>query len=90
MQFIYIFEIFYRAARDSMTEHLEKLFGSSDMPAERPILEVKIPDALPEAFENVLYYIYTDRIDCKLLMEKSIQFAYLMIAYVSNCSLGAN
>lgn len=72
MHFVYIFEKNFRAARDSMTEHLEKLFGSSDMPAERPILEVKIPDALPEAFENVLHYIYTDRIDCKFSMGKSI------------------
>lgn len=56
-----------RAARNSMNEHLEKLFGTSDVPftGDRPILEVKIPDAIPEAFEKVLYYIYTDRIDCK-------------------------
>lgn len=50
-----------------MNEHLEKLFGRTDVPfADRPILEVKIDDALPEAFEKVLHYIYTDRIDCKL------------------------
>lgn len=52
-----------------MNEHLEKLFGTTDVPfSERPILEVKITDALPEAFEKVLHYIYTDRIDCKLLL----------------------
>lgn len=58
-----------RAARDSMNEHLEKLFGTIDVPfaGDCPILEVKIPDALPEAFEKVLYFIYTDRIDCKLI-----------------------
>lgn len=49
-----------------MNEHLEKLFGTTDVPfSDRPILEVKIPDALPEAFEKVLHYIYTDRIDCE-------------------------
>lgn len=49
-----------------MNEHLEKLFGTIDVPfSDRPILEVKIADALPEAFEKVLNYIYTDRIDCK-------------------------
>lgn len=54
-----------------MTEHLEKLFGSIEMPDERPNLEVKIADALPEAFEKVLYYIYTDRIDCRFLSNKT-------------------
>lgn len=28
-----------------------------------PTLEVKLQDAVPEAFEMVLNYIYTDRID---------------------------
>lgn len=32
---------------------------------ERQILEVKLPTAEPEAFEMILNYIYTDRIDCK-------------------------
>lgn len=49
-----------------MNQHLEKLFGTIDVPFnDRPILEVKIPDAVPDAFEKVLNYIYTDRIDCK-------------------------
>lgn len=48
-----------------MNEHLENVFGTTEVPcADRPILDVKIPDALPEAFEKVLHYIYTDRIDC--------------------------
>lgn len=33
--------------------------------SDRPVFEVKLPDANPEAFEMVLNYIYTDRIDCK-------------------------
>lgn len=58
--------ISFRSARENMNENLERLFGTSDVPhSDRPILEVKIPDALPEAFEKVLHYIYTDRIDCK-------------------------
>lgn len=64
-----------------MTEHLEKLFGSSDMPTERPILEVKIPDALPEAFEKVLYYIYTDRIDCRFFMHQIKSIFYIFYAF---------
>ena len=28
-----------------------------------PVLQVKLKDAVPEAFELVLTYIYTDRID---------------------------
>ena len=30
---------------------------------ELPLLEVRLPDAVPEAFDMVLNYIYTDRID---------------------------
>lgn len=57
---------FTRSARESMNEHLQKTFGTTDVPfSDRPILEVKITDALPEAFEKVLHYIYTDRIDCE-------------------------
>lgn len=39
---------------------------SSDCQKEKinsPILQVKLKDAVPEAFELVLTYIYTDRID---------------------------
>lgn len=59
----------YRLARDTMNEYLEKQLGATDIPlADQPtVLDVKIPDALPEAFEKVLHYIYTDRIDCKLI-----------------------
>lgn len=35
---------------------------------DRPILDVRLPDALPEAFEKVLDYIYTDRIECKFCL----------------------
>lgn len=49
-----------------MNEHLQKTCGTTDVPvSDRPFLEVKIADALPEAFEKVLHYIYTDRIDCE-------------------------
>ncbi|RZF36495.1 hypothetical protein LSTR_LSTR015297 [Laodelphax striatellus] len=53
-----------KAARET---HLEKLFGQTeqqDLPLKDfPLLEVKLRDAVPEAFEMVLNYIYTDRID---------------------------
>lgn len=56
-----------RLARESMNDYLEKQLGVTDIPlSDQPtMLDVKIPDALPEAFEKVLHYIYTDRIDCK-------------------------
>lgn len=50
-------------ARDHRNEHLEKLFGTVDVPFTE--VEVKLPDTVPEAFQMVLNYIYTDRIDCK-------------------------
>lgn len=53
-----------------MNDQLEKLSGTTDaLLSDRPTLEVKIPDALPEAFEKVLNYIYTDRIDCKFVIK---------------------
>ncbi|CAB0044613.1 unnamed protein product [Trichogramma brassicae] len=45
-------------------ERLEELHGTANLPAkEVPILQVRLQDAVPEAFEMVLNYIYTDRID---------------------------
>lgn len=49
--------------------------------SDRPILEVKLTDAFPEAFEMVLNYIYTDRIDCKYL------FAWIKQAFHFNLVL---
>lgn len=41
------------------------MFGTSEVPFDQhPLLEVKLPVIIPEAFEMVLHYIYTDRIDC--------------------------
>lgn len=62
-----LFYFVYSIARETRNQQLEKLFGTMEVPfSDRPILEVKLPDAVPEAFEMVLNYIYTDRIDCKL------------------------
>ncbi|KAF7993226.1 hypothetical protein HCN44_006286 [Aphidius gifuensis] len=53
-----------RHAREKRTKHFEKVFGSADVPIkDLPLLEVQLADAVPEAFEMVLNYIYTDRID---------------------------
>ncbi|XP_064102982.1 leucine-zipper-like transcriptional regulator 1 isoform X1 [Macrobrachium nipponense] len=53
-----------RQAMEAREKHLEKLFGTAPIPPQEiPPLEVKLPDAVPEAFEMVLNYIYTDRID---------------------------
>lgn len=41
-----------------------QVFGSSVVPfKDLPLLEVRLRDAVPEAFEMVLNYIYTDCID---------------------------
>lgn len=54
----------FRIARAIRNEHIEKLFGPVEF-NDRPMLEVKLPTAEPEAFEMILSYIYTDKIDCK-------------------------
>ncbi len=56
----------FRIARADQNEQLEKLFRTIDA-NDRPMLEVKLPTAEPEAFEMILNYIYTDKIDCKSL-----------------------
>ncbi|XP_028136703.1 leucine-zipper-like transcriptional regulator 1 [Diabrotica virgifera virgifera] len=53
-----------RQARENRDLHLERLFGTPKVPfTDIPLLEVKLPDADPEAFEMVLNYIYMDCID---------------------------
>ncbi|XP_043667099.1 leucine-zipper-like transcriptional regulator 1 isoform X1 [Vespula pensylvanica] len=53
-----------RQAHEKREKHLEEVLGSADVPVkDLPLLEVKLKDAVPEAFEMVLNYIYTDRID---------------------------
>ncbi|XP_068984941.1 leucine-zipper-like transcriptional regulator 1 isoform X3 [Bombus flavifrons] len=53
-----------RQAREKRDKHLEEVFGTADVPIkDMPLLEVRLKDAVPEAFEMVLNYIYTDRID---------------------------
>ncbi|XP_032684276.1 leucine-zipper-like transcriptional regulator 1 isoform X2 [Odontomachus brunneus] len=53
-----------REAREKRAVHLEETFGTVNVPLkDLPLLEVKLNDAVPEAFEMVLNYIYTDRID---------------------------
>lgn len=58
--------MFGRIARADQNVQLEKLFGAVEF-TDRPMLEVKLPTAEPEAFEMILNYIYTDKIDCKCL-----------------------
>ncbi|XP_075219325.1 leucine zipper like transcription regulator 1 isoform X2 [Lycorma delicatula] len=52
-------------AKEAREKHLEKLFSNvTELPfKDLPLLEVHLKDAVPEAFEMVLNYIYTDRID---------------------------
>lgn len=53
-----------RKAKEVRDAQLEKLYGTVKVPAnDVPMLEVKLPDANPEAFEMVLNYIYMDCID---------------------------
>lgn len=61
-------------AKESRIQHFEKLFGTAEVQfnAELPQLEVKLPLIEPEAFEMVLFYIYTDIIDFKDPFNKKI------------------
>lgn len=56
-----------RQAREKRDKHLEQVFSTVDpgtvVPIKVPLLEVILKDAVPEAFEMVLNYIYTDHID---------------------------
>ncbi|KAK7794508.1 hypothetical protein R5R35_004725 [Gryllus longicercus] len=53
-----------KQALDARDRHLEKVFGTTKVAfKEVPLPEVRLGDAVPEAFEMVLNYIYTDRID---------------------------
>ncbi|XP_065571699.1 leucine-zipper-like transcriptional regulator 1 isoform X2 [Artemia franciscana] len=53
-----------RQAKEVRDKHLEEVFGTSKIPLkDLPTLEVRLVDAVPEAFQLVLSYIYTDRID---------------------------
>ncbi|XP_044740473.1 leucine-zipper-like transcriptional regulator 1 isoform X2 [Chrysoperla carnea] len=59
-----------RQSRDAREKHLEKVFGTTQVPfKDLPLLEVKLPDAVPEPFEMVLNYIYTDRIEPRKKVE---------------------
>ncbi|XP_023301792.2 leucine-zipper-like transcriptional regulator 1 homolog [Lucilia cuprina] len=68
------------AARDARLQQMEKVFGSGCIevrtctqgPNQEPLLEVRLPNANPEAFEIILNYIYTDRIDLKESYNKNI------------------
>ncbi|XP_039298383.1 leucine-zipper-like transcriptional regulator 1 isoform X2 [Nilaparvata lugens] len=54
-------------AKEEREAHYDKVFSPqvrNDLPLRSlPLLEVRLRDAVPEAFEMVLSYIYTDRID---------------------------
>lgn len=45
---------------------MEQVFGTKDVPfAEQGMLQVNLPEAVAEAFDMVMNYIYTDRIHCE-------------------------
>ncbi|KAJ6635081.1 Leucine-zipper-like transcriptional regulator 1 like [Pseudolycoriella hygida] len=64
------------AARAVQNEQMENIFGTFNV-NDRPMLEIRLPNADPEAFEMILSYIYTDKIDfpvensysCTLIMD---------------------
>lgn len=50
---------------------MEQVFGTRDVPfAERGMLVVHLPEAVADAFDMVINYIYTDRIHCKGVREE--------------------
>ena len=54
-----------REAKAGRDAHLSKLFLGDARPTQRdcPVLEVRLPEADPDAFKMVLDFIYTDQID---------------------------
>ena len=54
-----------KEAKASRDAHLSKLFLADSRPTQRdcPVLEVKLTEADPDAFQMVLDFIYTDQID---------------------------
>lgn len=51
-------------AKDLRDKQAEKTNGGTPVPTkDLPLVEVRLVDAVPEAFQMVLSYIYTDRID---------------------------
>lgn len=58
------------------------MFGTKDVPfAERGMLICELPNAVPEAFEMVLNYIYTDRIDSKGLTITFTELCTISFSY---------
>lgn len=61
-----------RHRREARDKHLELLFGTKEVPfSDIPLIQIKLPEAVPEAFEMVLNYIYTDKIDPTKKVEDS-------------------
>lgn len=70
------------SAREALQHQMEKLYGVGQVDAlalntgvgadRTPMLEVRLSHASPEAFEIILNYIYTDRIDLKESYNKNI------------------
>ena len=55
-----------RDSRHARTRHIDKLFRETEgrpPPQDCPVLEVRLPEADPEAFKMVLDFIYMDQID---------------------------
>lgn len=64
-----------------------QLFGTTQVPfKELPLLEVQLQDAVPEAFDMVLNYIYTDRID-PTKKSKCILLSFRLYKVYSCCCL---
>ncbi|KAL7743572.1 hypothetical protein ACLKA6_013377 [Drosophila palustris] len=70
------------SAREARQQQMEKVYGVGQVDAQAlntgvgadraPMLEVRLAHASPEAFEIILNYIYTDRIDLKDSYSKNI------------------
>ncbi|XP_001982443.3 leucine-zipper-like transcriptional regulator 1 [Drosophila erecta] len=70
------------SSREARQQHLEEVYGVGQVDAlalntgaggdRGPMLEVRLSNASPEAFEIILNYIYTDRIDLKDTYSKNI------------------
>lgn len=53
-----------KQCKETRNEHFEEVFGTAEVPfRDVPHIQVRLEDAVPEAFMMVLNYIYTDKID---------------------------
>jgi len=77
-----------RQAKEARDKQLEKMYGDELKPKDIPPLEVKLLESTSDAFELLLKFIYTDRIDltkyCKT-MPLLLKLTIIKTSYSYQC-----